>query len=340
MTDPQGQREKRSVALGSLVAAFGLTGMKVVVGIATNSLGILAEAAHSALDLVAAAVTYVAVRVSDKPADSDHLFGHGKVENVSALFETVLLLATSVWILHEGYLRLLVHSVEVDPSIWAFLVMGLSIGVDYSRSRMLYRAARKHNSQALEADALHFSTDIWSSAVVILGLLGVLVARSAPGLAWLGRADAVAAMVVALIVMFVCGELGWRSIKALLDTAPPGMAERVCREVEAVEGVLDCHRVRIRPSGPQYFIDFHVTMDGARTLVAAHALVEVVEERVRALVPGSDVTVHVDPVSAVQRARDGAQHADEGEGPGEAGGSAPGPRIPTPDQDGERSVDR
>ena len=325
MSKTEAQREKRSAALNSVVAAFGLTGMKLVVGITTNSLGILAEAAHSLLDLAAAAVTYFAVRVSDRPADADHQFGHGKVENLSALFETILLLATSAWILHEGYARLFVRSVEVDPSFWAFLVMGISIVVDVSRSRMLYRAARKHNSQALEADALHFATDIWSSAVVILGLAGVWVARANPGLDWLLPADALAAIIVALIVVVVSGRLGWRTVKALLDTAPVGMADAVTREVEAVEGVLDCHRVRIRPSGPQFFVDFHVTMDGRRTLEATHALVEVVESRVRDLVPGSDVTVHVDPVSAVPWIRDALP-----EGTGDQDAPPPGSPGKTP----------
>jgi len=304
MHDELAQREKRNAALNSLFAAVALTAMKLVVGIATNSLGIIAEAAHSALDLVAAGVTYLAVRISGKPADLDHLFGHGKAENLSALIEALLLLATAGWILFEGFQRLLGDAPEVNPSFWAFLVMGISIAVDYSRSRMLYRTARKHNSQALEADALHFKTDIWSSSVVILGLLGVLVSRSMPSLDWLARADALAAMIVAVIVLVVSGELGWRTVQALLDAAPRGMAESVCRAVEASEGVLDCHRVRVRSSGPQYFIDFHVTMDGARSLEETHVLVENVEDRVRSLVPGSDVTVHVDPVSAVPWVRD------------------------------------
>ena len=304
MSQTEAQQEKRSAALTSVLAALGLTGMKLLVGIATNSLGILAEALHSSLDLAAAAVTYFAVRLSDKPPDSEHLFGHGKVENLSALFETALLLITSAWVLREGYVRLFVRSVEVDPSLWAFLVMGVSVVVDFSRSRMLYRAARKHNSQALEADALHFATDIWSSAVVILGLVGVWVSRGNPSLGWLVRGDAFAAVIVALIVVWVSCKLGWRTLGALLDTAPAGMAEEVTREVESVEGVLDCHRVRVRPSGPHYFVDFHVTMDGSRTLESAHALVEVVEARVRNLVPGSDVTVHVDPTSAVPSLRD------------------------------------
>jgi cation diffusion facilitator family transporter len=332
MSHLEAQREKRSAALNSVLAAFGLTGMKLVVGFTTNSLGILAEAAHSFLDLAAAGVTYFAVRVSDKPADEDHQFGHGKVENLSALFETVLLLITSAWILHEGYVRLFVRSVAVDPSAWAFLVMGISMAVDIGRSRMLYRAARKHNSQALEADALHFATDIWSSGVVILGLACVWLARANPGLGWLVRADALAAVIVAMIVVVVSGRLGLRTLKALLDTAPAGMAERVTREVESVEGVLDCHRVRIRPSGPQYFVDFHVTMNGSRTLESTHALVEVVEDRVRKLVPGSDVTVHVDPVSAVPWIRDLSPGETDKRGsvPDGLPGETPGAQPPEP----------
>ncbi len=161
------EREKTSAALSSVVAAVALTTLKIIVGLLTGSLGILAEAAHSGLDLVAALVTFFAVRVSSKPADREHRYGHGKVENLSALFETVLLLITAVWIIYEAIQRLFFHPVAVEVSFWSFIVMAISIGIDYTRSRILYKAARAHNSQALEADALHFSTDIWSSSVVI-----------------------------------------------------------------------------------------------------------------------------------------------------------------------------
>src|SRR5512136_847576 len=149
--------EKRSVAASSVLAAILLTGMKLTVGLTTGSLGILSEAAHSGLDLVAAAVTWFAVRVSGRPADREHTYGHGKVENLSALFETVLLLITCVWIIYEAIQRLFFKTVEVEASFWAFAVMATSIVVDITRSRILYAAARKHNSQAVEADALHFS---------------------------------------------------------------------------------------------------------------------------------------------------------------------------------------
>lgn len=288
-------KEKRNAALSSVVAAVGLTLVKIVVGLATRSLGILAEAAHSGLDLAAALMTLFAVRTADRPADRDHLFGHGKVENLSALFETVLLLVTSAWIIYEALERLLFREVHVDASIWAFAVMVGSVVVDVSRSRMLYRAARKYNSQALEADALHFSTDIWSSSVVILGLAGVWLADHYPAMAVLAHADGVAALVVALIVVYVSVRLGWRTVQSLLDAAPQGLAEEIQRAVSSVQGVEDCHQVRVRPSGARWFVDLHVTMDGARSLDDTHAATEEIEKEIRRLVPHADITVHTEP---------------------------------------------
>jgi cation diffusion facilitator family transporter len=295
MSHESAQKEKRSVALLSVVAAVGLTAFKLIVGLLTNSLGILAEAAHSGLDLVAAAMTYFAVRVSDKPADQSHHFGHGKVENLSALFETLLLLATSGWIIYEAIDRLFFNPSKVEASVWSFVVMGTSIIIDINRSKMLYKAARKYNSQALEADALHFSTDIWSSSVVILGLIGVTLARFLPNLDWMHAADSVAALVVAVIVIYVSGELGWRTISALLDTAPKGMAEKIEQAAAGVTGVVDAHAVRIRSSGAHWFIDMHVTMDGNVTLNEAHAATERIEKSIQAIIAMADVTVHEEP---------------------------------------------
>src|SRR5512140_2058504 len=295
MSHPSGHTEKRAAALSSVVAAIGLTSFKIVVGTLTNSLGILAEAAHSGLDLVAALMTFFAVSMSDKPPDKEHNFGHGKIENLSALFETVLLLATSGWIIYEAVNRLFFHPAKVEASVWSFIVMGTSIIVDYTRSRILYRAARKYNSQALEADALHFSTDIWSSTVVILGLIGVSIARFVPNLEWMSQADAIAAMAVALIVIFISAELGWRTIQALLDAAPKGMAEKIVEAVRTMPGISDCHAVRVRPSGARWFVDLHVTMNGRTTLRQAHAMTEKIEKQVHDILPDSDVTVHVEP---------------------------------------------
>jgi cation diffusion facilitator family transporter len=267
----------------------------VIVGFATGSLGILAEAAHSGLDLIAALMTFLAVRISGKPADHNHLYGHGKVENLSALFETLLLLFTCTWIIYEAIHRLLLHAIDFEVNLWSFAVMITSITVDISRSRILYRAARRHNSQALEADALHFSTDIWSSAVVILGLFCVKLSEWLPDFALLRQADSVAAIMVGLIVVYISIRLGIRTIQALLDVAPIGMEKKVISAVEALPGVADCHSVRLRYSGPRLFVDIHVLADGNQTLKDAHNLTEKIESVIRELVPNADVTVHPEP---------------------------------------------
>src|SRR5512138_2702476 len=292
MTEATAQQEKRAAALSSVVAAVGLTTFKLVVGLFTNSLGILAEAAHSGLDLVAALMTFFAVRVADKPPDREHPFGHGKAENISAMFETLLLLVTSGWIIYEAIHRLTSPQMHVEVSIWSFAVMGTSIAVDITRSRILAKAAKKHNSQALEADALHFSTDIWSSSVVILGLILVLAGRAFPNLAFLEKGDAIAALLVAAIVIFVGGELGVRSIQALLDAAPRnGAYEQIIEQVGRIKQVSNVHAVRIRSSGARWFVDLHVTMDGSISLTESHQVTETIEQKVHGILPGSDVTV-------------------------------------------------
>jgi cation diffusion facilitator family transporter len=265
------------------------------VGLLTGSLGILAEAAHSALDLVAALMTLLAVRISARPPDHTHLYGHGKVENLSALLETLLLVGTCVWIVWEALRRLLYHRIEVEVTFWSFAVMLVSIGVDISRSRILWRAARKYHSQALEADAIHFRTDVWSSSVVILGLISVKAGEWYPGLAFLRDGDALAALGVSVVVVWICFQLGRRTVDALLDTAPAGMEQRIAAAVEAVPGVRDCHQVRVRYSGPVLFVDLHVLVDGGQTLTQAHDLTESIEETIQQIVPQADITVHPEP---------------------------------------------
>jgi cation diffusion facilitator family transporter len=307
---PGDQNEKNSAARNSVGAAVFLTSLKMVVGLLSGSLGILAEAAHSGLDLVAAIVTWIAVRAASKPPDRDHTYGHGKFENLSAMAETLLLLGTCAWIIYESVHRLWSHEPRVIvASIWAFGVMVVSILVDFSRSRMLYRVAAKHRSQALEADALHFSTDIWSSAVVILGLVGVKIAQWYPQLAVLQKADAVAALGVALIVILVSGRLGLRTVQALVDASPAGAADLIKARVEALENVFDCHAVRVRRSGPHCFVDLHISVDGDLPLRVAHAVTEQVERAVEEVLPGADVVVHPEPTPA-PRAR-GANAPDE-----------------------------
>jgi cation diffusion facilitator family transporter len=295
--DTQALHEKNRVAGMSLVAAVLLTGTKLYVGIITNSLGILSEAAHSALDLVAAGMTLWAVRVSGRPADSEHTYGHGKIENLSALFETLLLLATCAWIVWEAVGRLFFHAaVHVDANLWAFGVVVMSIVVDFSRSRALSRAAKKYSSQALEADALHFSTDIWSSTVVLLGLACVLVAERW-NVPWLRHADAAAALGVAMIVVWVSLRLGKRSIDDLLDGVPPGLHDAVLAAAARTPGVERLGRLRLRRGGPQMFVDLTLEVSRETAFERAHDVAQRVEEAVAAVLPGADVTVHVEPTA-------------------------------------------
>ena len=291
-----GHREKALVALSSVLAAVLLTSLKVSVGLATGSLGILSEAAHSALDLVAAAVTLWAVRASARPADAQHPYGHGKFENFSALLETLLLLATCAWIVGESVERLFFHPVEVEVTPWAFGVMAVSIAVDVSRSRALRRAAARYGSQALEADALHFSSDVWSSSVVIAGLAAVRAGERL-GLPWLRHADAVAALGVAAIVVYASARLGKRSIDDLLDAVPPEVRARVAGAAR-VPGVVEVRQTRVRRSGPETFADVTVAVARELSIERAHEVASAVEEAIRAAVPGADATVHVEPAEA------------------------------------------
>ncbi len=286
--------EKQSVALASVGTATLLVILKLVIGVATGSLGILSEAAHSALDLVAAAITYFSVRVSDKPADREHPFGHGKMESMAAFVETGLLLAACAAIVIEAVRRLFFHAVHVEPSAWAFAVMVVSAILDSVRSRALFRVARKYQSQALEADALHFSMDVWSSLAVILGLAFVLIARQ-ERVPLLERADPVAALIVAGITLYISLQLGRRTFDTLVDAAPEGTSARIAASVSEVPGVLMNERIRVRQSGQQLFVDLRLTLPGDIPFEHAQTMVESVESKVRELFPTADVVIHATP---------------------------------------------
>jgi cation diffusion facilitator family transporter len=288
--------EKLQVARNSVLVAIVITALKFVVGFLSGSLGILSEALHSLLDLVAAIVTLFSVRVSDMPADADHQYGHGKIENFSAFIETGLLLTTCVWIVWEAIHRLFFRNVEIEPSIWAVLVMSVSIALDYWRSRALKRVADKYSSQALQADALHFATDIWSSSVVIAGL-GFVWAGRHYQVPWLAKADPISALGVAAIVVWVSWRLARETLDALLDAAPTGVRNEIIGQVGSVPGVLGVERVRIRRAGSRYFVDIAVGMARNASFQAADVVTSRVRQRIYNLIGDSDVLV-----SAVPRA--------------------------------------
>jgi len=283
-------------ALGSIGSALILLGLKVFLAVATGSLGVLSEALHSGLDLIAAILTWLSVSVSDKPADSGHTYGHGKFESFSAFVETGLLLVTSIYIIVEAFVRLLFKEVHLRPSALALVILGIAMGIDLVRSRALSRVAREYPSEALEADALHFSTDVWSTFVVILGMIAAWIGQHF-GVTWLQNADPIAALVVAAIVIWVGSRLGKRTLDALLDTAPAGLQTRVKEAVEGLEGVISTERVRVRRAGNQHFVDVTISVPRSASFEQVHAISDAVERRVGEIVP-ADVMVHMEPRAA------------------------------------------
>jgi len=284
------QREKEYVALTSIAASAGLTIAKGIVGFSTGSLAILSEAGHSLIDCGAAIMTYVAVRVSGKPADEHHHYGHGKVESVSALGETALLFLLSGIVIWEGVMRLLNREPnDVNATYWAFGVIIASIVIDYYRARALTRTAKKTQSQALEADALHFSSDMWSSGAVLIGLAGVWF-----GYGW---ADSAAALVVAVLVCVAGWRLGHRTILTLTDTAPKGAAETITHVVGMVPGVVAVEQVRARDAGDRTFVDVTVAVNRALPLERVAEIKAAVMAAVAANMPRTETSVTTDPIA-------------------------------------------
>ncbi len=281
------EKEKQRVALSSVIAAVFLLVSRLVIGLLTGSLGVLADAAHAGFDLGATIITYFAVRGSDKPPDEDHLYGHGKVESLSALIVAGLLLVMCGWIIYEAVGRLFFKSVAAQANLYAFAITGISIIINANRSVVLRRTARKYGSQALEAGALHFSSDVLTSVVVILGLIMVRLG--------LPLADSLAALVVAILVAVVSVRLGRRSADVLLDRAPREVVELVSTEARTVDGVIDCPRVRVRRSGNRFFVDLNINIDRTVGLERGHDIALEVERRVCAKVPHADVMVHTEP---------------------------------------------
>jgi cation diffusion facilitator family transporter len=281
--------EKLKVAGISVFAAVFLTGIKLVAGILTGSLGLLSEALHSGLDLIAAVITFLSVRISDNPPDKKHNFGHGKIENFSAFLETILLLITCTWIIYEAMHRLITGETDIEVTVWSYVVVVASIVIDYSRSRALSKVAVKYNSQALEADALHFSTDIWSSSVVLLGLVCANFGFF--------FADSVAALIVALIVIFISYKLGKRSIEVLLDYAPREKVNKIETILKTLPEIDNFHSIKVRTAGADTFVSVIVILNPHLRLNQAHEICDKVESEIRKVIDRCDVFVHVEPLN-------------------------------------------
>jgi cation diffusion facilitator family transporter len=292
---------KRSAALFSLLAAFCVTLLKLLTGLLTGSLGMLSEAAHSAIDLIAAAITLFSVQVSDRPADATHAYGHGKIESLSAAIESVLMLASCIWILTEAIRRIVLREhLSLKFSIWPFVVLLLAIAVDFTRSRKLQHIASETKSEALEADAIHFRTDIWSSLAVLLGLAATYIGEH-----WhipsLQLADPIAAIFVACVILYVIWNLARRTIDTLTDATPPearAQNRQLIRELAAIDGVLSVDRIRTRRSGPSYFADVTLGMPRNLTFQRSEQITMAATDAVRRHLPGADVVVHSVPIAS------------------------------------------
>jgi cation diffusion facilitator family transporter len=318
-THPQSEhhRAKRSAAIFSVFAATLVTGLKLLTGLLTGSLGMLSEAAHSGIDLIASAITLFSVQASDRPADEDHNYGHGKIESLSAFVETFIMLGSCVWLVSEAVGRMVSHHhLALRMSVWPFAVLAFSIAIDFARSRTLSRIAREHGSDALAADSVHFATDMWASLAVMIGL-GATFAGERYGLRWLEYADPLAAIAVSGVILRVSWHLARQTVDALLDATPTAdpmsdptqskdskqskdqLRQNLIHDLEAIPGVMTVDRLRTRRSGADYFADVTLGMPRNLTFQRSEQLTMAATEAVRRHLPGADVVVHTVPTASI-----------------------------------------
>ncbi|MGA2351522.1 MAG: cation diffusion facilitator family transporter [Terracidiphilus sp.] len=288
---------KRRVALHSMMAAAAMTVLKLAAGLLSGSLGVLSDAAHSGLDLIGSTLTFFSVQVSDRPADEDHTYGHGKFENFSSFGEVILMAVSSGWIIWEAIQRIVHHGTELRNSVWPVAVVLTSIGVDYWRSRRLKAVADKTGSSALATDAFHFASDIWSSLAVLCGL-GACWVGTQFGVGWLRYADPLAAVIVSLLILRLTLRLGREAVSVLLDEIPVQTRLRLIEDVTQVPGVLGVEQARVRRAGANYFADLTLALPRRFTFEHTGELVRAATEAVHRTLPEADVVIHTVPRQA------------------------------------------
>lgn len=292
---------QRRIALVSVFAALVLIAVKLVTGLATGSLGLLSEAAHSGTDLVAALLTFFAVGVAVRPADRGHPYGHGKAEHLAALAEASILAVLSLAIAVTAVRRLASGSAEVDPAWYALVVIGVVIVIDASRAAVSQRAARRFESAAFGASALHFASDLAGSSAVLVGLL---VAR-----AGYPEGDAAAALFVAALVLVAASRLIRQNVDVLMDRAPAREVEAARSAIEQLDPRVELRRIRMRRAAGRHFADVVIGVPPAAAVEQGHAAANAVEAAVERAVPGTDVVVHVEPEDAGEALRERAYAA-------------------------------
>lgn len=290
------QKTKTTAAWVSVLSNTLLIIAKLVVGIAINSVSVISEAIHSGADLLASGIALIAVWHAEKPADQNHPYGHGKTENISGVIEALLIFLAAVWIIFEATKKL-IHGGTVENAVWGIGVMLASSIVNIIVSGYLFRVGKQTDSIALEADAWHLRTDVYTSAGVFSGL----------GLIWIGEEmfpgrhfhwiDPIAAIIVAFLIIRAAWELIQKSSKDLLDRALPAEEESWIREYikNANPSVFGCHYLRTRKAGSFRFVDFHIQVDCKMTLETSHALTDEITVAIKKRLPRASITIHTEP---------------------------------------------
>jgi cation diffusion facilitator family transporter len=286
--------ENRRVSLHSMLAAAAMTALKLAAGLLSGSLGVLSDAAHSGLDLTGAALTFFSVRVADKPADENHTYGHGKIENISSFVEVGLMAVSCAWIIGEAIDRVINQTVQIHHSVWPVLVLLTSIAVDFWRSRELAAVARLTGSPALATDAFHFASDIWSTLAVLAGLCASWVGTTFH-IGWLRYADPIAAIIVSLMILRLTARIARETVGVLMDQIPAETRSQLIHEVEQVPGVLAVEQARVRRSGATYFADLTLALPRHYTFEHTGELVNEATAAVHRALPRADVVIHTVP---------------------------------------------
>lgn len=280
----------RRTALISVLAALALIGLKLGAGFASNSLGLVSEGVHSGTDLVAALLTFFALGVAGRPADASHPWGHGKAEHLAALAECLVLLGASMLITVTAIRRLVDDTPPgVDTAWWVFGVLALVIAIDITRTAVSFRTARIHGSPALMSNALHFGSDLAGTIAVIVGLL--LVREGYP------KADAVAALFVAALVVAAAAQLVRTNVNVLMDRTSPTAEDAARTAIAALGPDIALQRLRVREAAGSHFADVVISVSPSAALAEGHAAADAVEAAVRGALPGCDVVVHVEPAT-------------------------------------------
>lgn len=280
--------EKTNIARLSILSNTLLIAMKFVVGFISGSVSIISEAIHSVMDLIAAIIAFVSVKISDNPPDKEHPYGHGKIENVSGVIEALLITAAAVWIIYEAIHKIIAPT-PVEKVEWGTLVMLVSAAVNYFVARKLYKTAEETESVALKADGLHLMTDVYTSLGVALGLLLIWIFK-------IQLLDPIAAIIVALFILFKSFEMLKEAFMPLIDTCLTEEEIIIINETIGKRSI-SFHNLKTRRSGSYRFAELHLELDENTTIKHAHALCDVIETEIQSKIKNLDITIHVEPIT-------------------------------------------